>query len=111
MAKRRAGTSQGDLSGLPLFATAMRDTTAKAELLEVEHRPEWVSCGLGVVDRALGGGLPLGSLTLVAGRAKMGATSFLLGAVLDALGRGVHVSTFSERLSEEQIRARLVVLE
>ncbi|MBI3180514.1 MAG: hypothetical protein HYZ27_12695, partial [Deltaproteobacteria bacterium] len=49
--------------------------------------------------------------TLVAARPKVGATSLLIGAGLAALKRGERVAYFSERLREEQLRGRFVVLE
>lgn len=102
----RAGTST-----LPLFAAAQRQQTPYEDLIRIEDRPAFLPTGLPSVDEKLRGGFPVGGLTLVAARPKVGATSLLLGASLAALERGERVAYFSERLREDQIRGRLVVLE
>ena len=48
---------------------------------------------------------------MVAARSRVGATSLLIGAALGALDKGQRVAYFSERLRQEQIRGRFVVLE
>lgn len=95
---------------LPLFASAMRQARVEPAVPD-DGRPEYFSTGLVSIDRALRGGFRVGELTLVAARLKVGATSLLLGAALAAMQRGERVAYLSERLSEEQLRGRLVVLE
>ena len=108
---RKSLTRTVDSSTLPLFASAMRRAEPAADLVRVEGRPDFLSCGLKNIDRPLGGGFPVGGLTLVAARATAGATSFFIGAALGAVGRGERVAYFSERIPIEQLRGRFVVLE
>ncbi|MEE8409559.1 MAG: DnaB-like helicase C-terminal domain-containing protein [Myxococcota bacterium] len=96
---------------LPLFASAMRQQAPADELVRVEDRPACLSTGLPSVDAKLRGGFPVGDASLVAARLKVGATSLLMGASLAALKRGEKVAYFSERLRDDQIRGRFVVLE
>lgn len=107
--RRRARAAETET--LPLFASAMRQQAPAEELLQVENRPEYLSTGLPSLDAKLRGGLPVGEASLVAARPKVGATSLLMGAALAALKRGERVAYFSERLREDQIRGRFVVLE
>ncbi len=74
-------------------------------------RPEVAPSGLRSVDGLLGGGFAVGSVTLVAARPKIGATSLLLGTSLAATRSGLRVAYFTEHLTEAQLRGRLVVLE
>lgn len=73
--------------------------------------PGFVSTGLLSLDRTLRGGFPLGAASLAAGRPRVGVTSLLIGTALNALKQGRRVAYFSERLREDQIRGRFVVLE
>lgn len=108
---RRRRPIEVDTSTLPLFAAAQRHQKPADDLLRVEDRPPFLSTGLPSVDERLRGGFPVGGATLVAARPKVGATSMLLGASLAALERGERVAYFSERLREDQLRGRFVVLE
>ncbi len=108
---KRSRTEVSDRVTLPLFASAMRRLKPADDLARVEDRPQRLPSGLHTLDRVLGGGFPLSEATLVAARPKVGATSLLMGAALAALKRGERVAYFSERLREEQLRGRFVVLE
>lgn len=46
---------------------------------------------------------------MVAGRAQVGATSLLIGAVLHALKQGLKVAWFSDKLNEGQLKGRLIL--
>jgi len=109
--KRGNRTQVADRSTLPLFASAMRHLQPAEDLARVDDRPALLGTGLKSLDSALRGGFPLGDATLIAARPKVGATSLLIGAALAALRRGEKVAYFSERLREEQLRGRFVVLE
>ena len=101
---------------LPLFEAAkrrVRDQVATApspKLESVKPVHEWVSTGLVSVDEAMRGGFPVGGLSLMASKPQVGVNSLLMGAVLANLENGLGVGYFSERLREDQIRGRMVVL-
>ena len=110
---RHRSNVRTSVRALPLFAHAIaheRETTP-APTPGTEAGPSVVPTGLASVDAILGGGLPRGRVTLLAARPAMGATSLLLGATLAAARRGQRVLFVSERLSDSQLRGRLVVLE
>lgn len=112
--RKRGGMPAGARSStatLPLFTSAMKKVEPARELAQVDNRPNHLTTGLASLDRALQGGLPVGGITLVAARPQAGATSLLMGATLAALKKRHPVSYFSERLPEDQLRGRLVVLE
>jgi replicative DNA helicase len=96
---------------LPLFASVMRHPVRRLAPVHTTGSPGFVSSGLLSLDRALRGGFPLGAASLVAGRPRAGVTSMLMGMALTALKQGRRVAYFSERLHEDQIRGRFVVLE
>lgn len=92
---------------MPLFTHAVRHEHPVALGAAGAGR---LSTGLVSVDRALAGGLDPGTLTLVAGRPRAGVSALLLGMTLAALERGEPVAYLSERVSERQLRGRLVLL-
>jgi predicted ATP-dependent serine protease len=96
---------------LPLFASALRHRREADAAAHLDERPDFISTGLGTLDVPLRGGFPVGAVTIVGARPRVGATSLLVGAVLAALKRGERVAYFSERLRQEQLRGRCVVLE
>ncbi|MDP7038254.1 MAG: DnaB-like helicase C-terminal domain-containing protein [Myxococcota bacterium] len=102
-------------SALPLFASAKRRQEHQKVGTKVLDRPtdapEFISSGLRSLDKILQGGFPVGELSLVAARPKVGATSLLMGMGLDALKAKHRVAYLSERLEEKHIRGRFVVLE
>ncbi|MEK7704820.1 MAG: DnaB-like helicase C-terminal domain-containing protein [Myxococcota bacterium] len=107
----RSQVATVEAATLPLFAAALRQRQPLTRVVAPEERPGYISSGLRCVDRAMHGGLPVGAVTLVAARPRAGASSFLLGAALDALKRHRSVAVFSEQMREEQLRGRFVVLE
>jgi hypothetical protein len=109
---RRPRITVAEQESLPLFEAAMRhETDGEVPPIEVEERPAAISTGLVTLDRLLDGGFPVGGITLIAARPKVGAASLIIGASLAALKRGERVAYFSERLRAEQLRGRFVVLE
>ena len=107
---RELSKPKGRMAPLPLFARAMRTVEVQDDLAHIDHRPTHLPTGLPSVDRALGGGLPVGGLTLVAARHRVGATSLLMGTALRALENERPVAFLSERLRQDQVRGRLVIL-
>jgi hypothetical protein len=101
---------------LPLFEAAKqraRDNEVVPrfpKLRAVKTINEWTSTGLLSVDQAMRGGFPVGAISLVASKPRAGVNSLLMGAVLANLEGGLGVGYFSEKLREDQIRGRLVVL-
>ena len=69
----------------------------------------FISTGLLSVDDGMRGGFAREHLTLVAGRAQVGATSLLMGAALNALETGLKVAYYSDRLNERQVTGRLIL--
>lgn len=100
-----------DTASLPLFASAMRKAHPAASSVGIVERPSHISTGLPTLDRAMLGGFPVGATSLVAARHQVGATSLLIGSALAALKLRLPVAYFTERLREEQLRGRFVVLE
>lgn len=92
---------------MPLFTHAMRHDLAAGL---AKAAPGRISTGLTSVDHVLAGGLDPGVVTIVGGRLRAGVSSFLLGMTLAALERGEPVAYLSERVSERQLRGRLVLL-
>ena len=73
-----------------------------------EHEA-FISTGLLSVDDGMRGGFAREHMTLVAGRAQVGATSLLMGAALKALEDGLKVAYYSDRLNERQVTGRLIL--
>ena len=69
----------------------------------------FISTGLLSVDDGMRGGFAREQMTMVAGRAQVGATSLLMGAVLSALEQGLKVAYYSDRLNERQLTGRLIL--
>lgn len=97
---------------LPLFEVAkhrLRETAQSGPRFHMRDQ-KWSTTGLLSVDQAMRGGFLVGATTLVASRPRAGGNSLLLGALLANVEAGYRVAYYSERLPEEQIRGRLVVL-
>ncbi|MBJ80593.1 MAG: hypothetical protein CMH60_04675 [Myxococcales bacterium] len=111
---RRTRTATQE-TALPLFASAKKREDKKRVSTRVLDRPsdvpEHISSGIRSMDKVLQGGFPVGELSLVAARPKVGSTSLLMGTSLEALKAQHRVAYVSERLEEKQIRGRFVVLE
>jgi len=73
------------------------------------EKEAFVTTGLQSVDEAMRGGYARDCMTLVAGRAQVGATSLLIGSVLSALQNNLKVAYYSDRLNERQLRGRLIL--
>lgn len=109
-------SSSPAVATLPLFEAAKRRARGKEavspfpELRSLKSINEWVSTGLLSVDQAMRGGFPIGAISLVASKPRAGVNSLLMGSVLTNLEEGFRVGYFSEKLREDQIRGRMVVL-
>jgi len=93
-------------SGKGRFQAIAPKTAALRHLAEIETREiERISTGIGEFDRPLGGGLVLGSVSLIGGDPGIGKSTLLLQA-LDALSRNLNVLYVSGEESAEQIALR-----
>ena len=90
---------------------ADRDSQPAGSGKRVSNRDHdaFISTGLLSVDDGMRGGFAREHMTLVAGRAQVGATSLLMGAALNALEQGLKVAYYSDRLNERQITGRLIL--
>jgi replicative DNA helicase len=96
---------------LPLFRQAREKSISEAGPKPSHKHSGRISSGLQSLDGVLGGGFRVGKISIIASRAKMGATSLLVGACLANLKARHPVAYFSQRLKSSQIKGRLVVLE
>ncbi len=80
--------------------------------LKVKQSPELFPTGIGQIDRALGGGIPRGSITEISGAASTGKTSFGLATVAAITQTGAACAwvDVSDSLSPESAAAANVVL-
>ena len=88
---------------------AAQSSRPQSKRFAQDECPAFISTGLASVDDGMRGGFAREHLTLVAGRAQVGATSLLMGAVLNALQDGLKVAYYSDRLNERQIVGRLIL--
>ncbi len=84
-------------------------SAAGAKRLGKAEYDAFISTGLLSVDDGMRGGFAREQMTMVAGRSQVGATSLLIGAVLSALGQGLKVAYYSDRLNERQLTGRLIL--
>lgn len=112
MASRIArGSSKVTTRAPSLFDVAMQRLPVADDLAQLEGRPKHLSTGVEKLDQALRGGLPVGDITLVASRLDGGAQALVMGVALAQLHQGARVAYLSERLSTEEVRGRLAVIE
>ena len=86
-----------------------RSKPSGAKRIGGRARSPFISTGLQSVDDGMRGGFAREHMTMVAGRAQVGATSLLLGAVLHALEQGLKVAWYSDRLNARQLTGRLIL--
>ncbi|MEM6733949.1 MAG: hypothetical protein AAF658_20470, partial [Myxococcota bacterium] len=96
---------------LPLFAKAMSTQSIADDLSRVEGRPEFVSSGLRGLDNKLGGGFPVGGITLIAERPDSGALELVLSATLKTARRKWPIALLSDRRDEVELQRRLTAIE
>ena len=65
-----------------------------------------IPTGIPSLDEMLGGGLPRGSLTVIASRPAMGKTTFAMQLAGNFTAAGKHVIVFSSKLTKESILQR-----
>ncbi|MBN1960554.1 MAG: hypothetical protein JW841_06380 [Deltaproteobacteria bacterium] len=95
---------------LPLFSAAARAKAMQSHAHDLAE-PMHVSCGLASLDISLNGGFTRGTVTLCAGRPRVGTSSLLIGIALSACKRGESTAILSESVSARQMRGRIVLLE
>jgi hypothetical protein len=80
--------------------------------LKIKQAPELFSTGIGEVDAVIGGGIPRGSITEVAGRASTGKTSFALSSIAAITQSGAACAwvDVNDALSPESAAAANIVL-
>jgi hypothetical protein len=80
--------------------------------LKIKHAPELFSTGIEEVDAVLGGGIPRGSITELAGGASAGKTSFALSSIAAITRTGAACAwvDVSDALSPESAAAANIVL-
>jgi hypothetical protein len=92
--------------------TKLANRVPAALTLKIKLAPELFSTGIAEVDGALGGGVPRGSITEVAGAASTGKTSFGLSVVASITQSGAACAwvDVSDALSPESAAAANIVL-
>jgi hypothetical protein len=92
--------------------TALANRVPAALTLKIKHAPELFPTGIGEVDAALGGGVPRGAITEVAGAVSTGKTSFGLSAVAGITQSGAACAwvDVSDAFSPECAAAANIVL-
>jgi hypothetical protein len=92
--------------------TALEKRVPAALTLKIKQAPELFATGIAEVDAALGGGIPRGSITEVAGGASMGKTSFALASIaaITLSGAACAWVDVSDALSPESAAAANIVL-
>lgn len=91
--KRRRASSQGGAKPVKL-----------AEVQSGDHTR--LTTGIGELDRVLGGGLVLGSLTLISGEPGIGKSTLIIQAAAEIAGRRGPVLYVTGEESEDQIKMR-----
>lgn len=77
------------------------------ESLTAGESADFVSTGIGALDRAMGG-WPRGEMTIVAGRPSMGKSAVLFSSARQAAKRGVNVLIFSLEMRRKAVMARML---
>jgi hypothetical protein len=92
--------------------TALAKRVPAALTLKIKQAPEVFSTGIEEVDAVLGGGIPRGSITEVAGGASTGKTSFALSSIAAITQSGAACAwvDVSDALSPESAAAANIVL-
>jgi len=92
--------------------TALAKRVPAALTLKIKQAPEVFSTGIEEVDAVLGGGIPRGSITEVAGGATTGKTSFALSSIAAITQSGAACAwvDVSDALSPESAAAANIVL-
>ncbi|HEU5399961.1 MAG TPA: ATPase domain-containing protein [Terriglobales bacterium] len=92
--------------------TALAKRVPAALTLKIKQAPELFSTGIAEVDSVLGGGIPRGSITEVAGAASTGKTSFALSSIAAITQSGAACAwvDVSDALSPESAAAANIVL-
>ncbi len=83
-------------------------TEASDEFIhDLQHGSEnnWLSTGFKKIDD-IAGGLPLGEMTLVAGRPSMGKSAFAVALAMSVASRGRGVLFFSQEMTVKNVMAR-----
>jgi hypothetical protein len=92
--------------------TALEKRVPAALTLKIKQAPEVFSTGIAEVDAVLGGGIPRGRITEVAGAASTGKTSFALSSIAAITQSGAACAwvDVSDALSPESAAAANIVL-
>jgi hypothetical protein len=92
--------------------TALAKRVPAALTLKIKQAPELFATGLAEVDAVLGGGIPRGSITEIAGAASTGKTSFALSSIAAITQCGATCAwvDVSDALSPESAAAANIVL-
>src|ERR1700761_9498191 len=92
--------------------TALANRVPAALTLKIKQAPELFSTGIAAADAVLGGGIPRGSITEIAGAASTGKTSFALSSIAAITQSGAACAwvDVSDALSPESAAAAQVVM-
>jgi hypothetical protein len=92
--------------------TALAKRVSAALTLKIKQAPELFSTGIAEVDAILGGGIPRGSITEIAGAASTGKTSFALSSIAAITQSGAACAwvDVSDALSPESAAAANIIL-
>jgi hypothetical protein len=92
--------------------TALSKRVPAALTLKIKQAPELFSTGIEEVDAVLGGGIPRGSITEVAGASSTGKTSFALSSIAAITQSGAACAwvDVSDALSPESAAAAQIVM-
>jgi hypothetical protein len=92
--------------------TALAKRVPAALTLKIKQAPELFSTGIEEVDAVLGGGIPRGSITEVAGASSTGKTSFALSSIAAITQSGAACAwvDVSDALSPESAAAAQIVM-
>lgn len=92
--------------------TALAKRVPAALILKIKQAPELFSTGIEEIDAVLGGGIPRGSITEIAGAASTGKTSFALSSIAAITQSGAACAwvDVSDALSPESAAAAQVVM-
>jgi len=92
--------------------TALAKRVPAALTLKIKQAPELFSTGIAEVDAILGGGIPRGSITEVAGAASTGKTSFALSSIASITQSGAASAwvDVTDALSPESAAAAHIVM-
>src|SRR5260370_37735021 len=86
--------------------TKLANRVPAALSLKIKQAPELFPTGISEVDAILGGGVPRGSITEVAGATSTGKTSFGLSVIAAITQSGAACASCREPLRTSEVRAR-----